>query len=90
MRPYHEELPRTTRELRRHMREIHGWPKNPVSCICDLQAGRFRKRDAFDCGRSRCLLCHGEKLLRRPSVKGRIERDRVRDSLAEAGRVSAR
>jgi hypothetical protein len=83
MRRYHEDLPRTIREHWRHMREIHGWPEKPVACICDLQAGRFRKKDAFDCGHPGCLLCHGEKVLRRPSVKDRIQRDRVRDSLAE-------
>ena len=85
MQRYHEELPRTIREHRRHVREKHGWPKVPVTCICDLQTGRFRKRDAFDCGHSRCFLCHGEKLLGRPSVKDRIRQDRVRDSLADAG-----
>jgi len=84
MRRYHEDLPRTIREHRRHMREMHGWPEKHVTCICDLQAGRFRKKDAFDCGHARCMLCHGEKALRRPSVKDRVQRDRVRDSLAEA------
>jgi hypothetical protein len=85
MRRYHEDMPRTIKEHRRHMQRVHGWPRQPITCICDLQAGRFRKKDAFDCGRSRCLLCHGEKLLARPSVKDRIQRDRWRDSLADAG-----
>jgi hypothetical protein len=25
--------------------------------------GNFRKRDPYDCGRTRCLCCHGEKVL---------------------------
>ena len=29
----------------------------------DRQLGRFRKRDGLDCGRARCFLCHGDKLL---------------------------
>ena len=31
----------------------------------ERQLGRFRKRRALDCGRSRCFLCHGDKLLDR-------------------------
>jgi hypothetical protein len=83
MRRYHEELPRTIREQRRHLREVHGWPKKPVICSSDLQPGRFRKRHAFDCGKTRCLLCHGDKLLQRPSIKDRIARDIIRDSLED-------
>lgn len=26
-------------------------------------AGMFAKRDPFDCGKTQCLCCHGEKLL---------------------------
>jgi len=33
--------------------------------------GRFRKRDAFDCGRPQCQLCHGEKIFARPSANQR-------------------
>jgi hypothetical protein len=31
----------------------------------ERQLGRFRKRHALDCGRARCFLCHGDKLLDR-------------------------
>jgi hypothetical protein len=31
----------------------------------ELQLGRFRKRNGLDCGRARCFLCHGDKLLDR-------------------------
>jgi hypothetical protein len=27
------------------------------------QLGRFRKRNGLDCGKARCFLCHGDKLL---------------------------
>jgi hypothetical protein len=60
MRRYHEEAPRTVREHRKHLRS-HGWPKGEVSCPCDKQAGRFRKTDAFDCGKTLCRVCHHEK-----------------------------
>lgn len=29
------------------------------------QAGRFRKKDAFDCGKSKCYICHNDKLPKR-------------------------
>ena len=31
----------------------------------DQQLGRFRKRNGLGCGRARCFLCHGDKLLDR-------------------------
>jgi hypothetical protein len=34
-----------------------------VDCECDEQIGRFRKKDAYDCGKTRCIICHGEKVL---------------------------
>lgn len=34
-----------------------------VKCTCDEQVGRFRKKDAFDCGRTRCHICHSDKLM---------------------------
>lgn len=64
MRRYHQESDRTKREHRRHLRVAHGWPKKPVTCPCDLQAGRFRKMDAYDCGQPLCRVCHYEKWLR--------------------------
>ena len=32
-----------------------------VDCDCDEQIGRFRKIDAYDCGNTRCYMCHGDK-----------------------------
>jgi hypothetical protein len=32
-----------------------------VDCRCDEQKGRFRKKDAWDCGKARCLMCHSDK-----------------------------
>lgn len=34
-----------------------------VTCDCDEQVGRFRKKDAWDCGNTRCYICHGDKLM---------------------------
>ena len=36
-----------------------------VDCVCDTQVGRFRKIDAYDCGKPRCLMCHGDKFWKR-------------------------
>jgi hypothetical protein len=41
-------------------------------CACELQPGRFRKgRRVGGCGKSRCYLCHGEKLLKQPTLQQR-------------------
>ncbi len=36
-----------------------------VTCDCDEQIGRFRKKDAWDCGNTRCYICHGDKFPKR-------------------------
>ncbi len=36
-----------------------------VDCACDDQIGRFRKKDAYDCGNSGCQVCHGDKFPKR-------------------------
>jgi hypothetical protein len=50
---------------REHLSLVHGWPARPVECVCDRQVGRFRKRKALGCGRTRCFICHADKLLGR-------------------------
>ena len=54
------------RRRREHLSLVHGWPEHTVDCDCDRQLGRFRKHRALGCGRPRCYLCHGDKLLGRP------------------------
>ena len=61
MKRYHLELERTKRAHKLHLRSAHS-PDSPVDCICEFQAGRFRKQKALGCGRARCLLCHFEKI----------------------------
>ena len=61
MRRFHQEAHITKRNHREHLRAVHGWPKKKVTCPCDLQAGRFRKKDAYDCGKTLCRICHYEK-----------------------------
>ena len=81
MKRYHQELGRTKRVHRRHLQELHNWPTAPVHCVCEFQVGRFRKRKAFGCGKSRCLLCHFEKTFGIDSVKDRTQDQRYLDSL---------
>lgn len=83
MKRYHLERERTKRVHRFHLRRVHYWPERPVECECELQAGRFRKRKALDCGRPRCLVCHYEKVLKIASIKERIRRQRYIDSLQD-------
>jgi len=33
------------------------------------ELGRFRKRKAFDCGHSKCPICHPDKFKRKPTRK---------------------
>src|SRR5262249_25465631 len=66
MRRWHEEIAIARGEDRRHLKWVHDWPSQPVDCVCDVQVGRFRKGRAIGCGRPRCYLCHGAKLLQEP------------------------
>lgn len=36
-----------------------------VDCACDTQIGRFRKIDAFDCGKTACSWCNPDKYPKR-------------------------
>jgi hypothetical protein len=58
---YHSELERTRRAHQSHLRLVHS-VGIPINCACEFQAGRFRKRKPLGCGRSRCRLCHFEKI----------------------------
>lgn len=77
----------TRRNHREHLRSAHGWPRRPVDCPCDLQAGRFRKKDAYDCGQPRCRVCHHYKFLhrgrheptRQELLADRRQREQLRD-----------
>jgi hypothetical protein len=76
MRRWHREVNLIRREWRLH-RQSHvegnkrrsglrvGLDPDEVDCPCDEQIGRFRKRDAFDCGNARCQICHGDKYPKR-------------------------
>lgn len=75
MKRWHQEIAITKRNWREH-RRIHvesnkTWTrevgKDPyeVDCACDDQIGRFRKKDAYDCGNTRCYICHSDKLPKR-------------------------
>jgi hypothetical protein len=95
MRRYHAERAITQRNHRTHMRWIHGWPKEPITCICDLQAGRFRKTDAFDCGQTKCIGCHSNKYPAREPTKQELRssyryRDQLREMGVDRGRITRR
>ena len=83
MKRYHEERARTRSKHRFHLRRVRFWPKEPVDCECELQAGRFRKKKALDCGKAACLLCHYEKIFGIPSYQDRLRLLRAKDSVAD-------
>jgi hypothetical protein len=71
MKRWHEDFHRTYREWRKHyishVESNIDWSNKigqdpyEIDCVCDKQIGRFRKMDAWDCGNTRCCLCHGDK-----------------------------
>ena len=75
MKRWHEDLPKTLRQWKMHRRDHvesnKTWVREPgrdpyeVDCPCDDQVGRFRKRDAHDCGNPGCLVCHSDKFPKR-------------------------
>jgi hypothetical protein len=79
MRRWHEDYPKTHREWREHylshVRQNISYSRAPgrdpfeIDCICDEQPGRFRKRRAWGCGKTRCLLCHSEKYPKRQTSR---------------------
>ncbi len=81
MKRYHLELERTKRVHRQHLWQTHNWPIAAVNCFCEFQVGRFRKQKAFGCRKSRCLLCHFDKIFDIVSAKDRIRDARYLDSL---------
>lgn len=71
MRRWHQERKIAYRNWRNH-RRIHinsnltdsrriGRDPYEVDCERDNQIGRFRKKDAYDCGQTLCMCCHYNK-----------------------------
>ena len=81
MKRYHEELARTRREHRRHLRWTHGWPEEPVDCVCELQAGRFRKTHGLGCPNKYCSCCKWYKKKKELTVREQRTSERVRAEL---------
>ena len=80
------ERARTVSVWRDHNRLAHGrdWSAGKVRCICDTQANRFRKgQKRLGCGRTRCMICHGEKILGKPTLKELSMRESEREQLKE-------
>lgn len=87
MKRWHEDFRISFREWKEHHhshvesnknRSANRIGKSPyeVDCICDKQIGRFRKKDAWDCGNTRCYICHSDKLMedkRREEVKADLK-----------------
>ena len=63
MQRRHSERHIAHRHLRDRAQLIHS--KSDQQFARDRQLGRFRKRNGLGCGRARCFLCHGDKLLDR-------------------------
>jgi hypothetical protein len=86
MKRWHDDFTVTYRQWKRHHRNhvesnVDSWQQEPghdpweVDCPCDTQIGRFRKKDAFDCGHTRCWICHSDKLPKRLLTKQEMAAD---------------
>ncbi len=76
------ERARTLDRWREHLRRHDA----KVDCVCERQAGRFRKAQRVGgCRRARCWLCHGDKLAGLPTLQERRADGRMRAGMAEAG-----
>jgi len=80
MKRYHFEVERTKRVHGMHIRLAHS---RSLRCGCEFQVGRFRKQKALGCGRSRCQLCHFEKIFSVPSAADRVREQQFHDSLED-------
>lgn len=84
MKRWHEDYKITLREWKKH-RRFHvennqtrnriGVSAYVVDCECDEEKGRFRKKDAFDCGNSHCYVCHSDKYPRRSKNEHELKSD---------------
>jgi hypothetical protein len=83
MHRYHQETHIVRRNYRNHLR-FHRWSLLDSDSNCEHQAGRFRKKDAYDCGNARCYLCHSDKLLGRPTFVESVARLSAREQIDEA------
>lgn len=82
MKRYHQELERTRQTFQRHVQYVFG--RRPALIGSKkLQPGHFRKRKAIGCGKSRCLLCHFDKIFQVPTKNDRIQELKFRDSLED-------
>jgi hypothetical protein len=87
MRRWHQEEAIARRHHREHLRFVHGWPQQPVECVCDLRAGRFRKRYGRGC--PGCRMCHSEKYAGIPRRRDACKEMDYRQQLEELHAVSA-
>ena len=85
MRRAFQERARALRTWRAHNDLYHRWDDPwSVPCICDTQPNRFRKgQKQGGCGKPRCYMCHGDKLLGIPTVKDLIADERFESSLQD-------
>jgi hypothetical protein len=77
------ERARALRVWKDHNRIIHG-NEDDTGCICDKQPNRFRKgQKRGGCGKPRCYMCHGDKLLGIRTVKQRQADERFSSSVQD-------
>lgn len=92
MKRWHEEASQTAREWKKYF--LHqiwmnslgsdrtGKDPDQLDDVRGMQKGRFRKRHAFDCGNTRCRICHSDKCPKREKTRQELFVDlRFREEL---------
>ena len=85
MKRWHQDYAKSHKEWKKH-RKSHvesnkgrmpypGYDPQEVTCACDNQVGRFRKKKAFDCGNPKCGICHQDKFPKRSPTEQEVMSD---------------
>ena len=77
---YHAERHHMAAQLRVRLRTTSHANATDLIAARHVQAGRYRKRKALDCGKARCGLCSGHKRYGTPSFKDLVRKRRFEDS----------
>jgi len=85
MKRWHKDASRTAREWKKYyLRQVWmnrlgidevGKGQYRLNRVQGMQRGRFRKKHAFDCGNSRCCICHSDKYPKREKTRQELFAD---------------
>lgn len=81
MKRWHEDYKIALREWKKHKYYMIAWRTwgtesvNNYTYQFENQKGRFRKKDALDCGHAKCSGCHSDKFPKRSKTRKELKSD---------------